>query len=220
MTYRILVTGGSRGIGRALVELLSQKDGIEVIAPDRTQLDLTDSGTIAEFTKNLSPVNALINVAGLNELRSLEDINDEVLDIMLKTNLTGPLKLIQAVVPGMKKIGGGRILSFSSIWGLRSKEIRTLYSMGKFGIRGMTASLARELGPHNILVNTIAPGYVLTEMTFKNVPEEERKKICREIPLGRMAQPEEIAKAAAFLISPENTYITGQTIVADGGFLA
>ena len=220
MNYRILVTGGSRGIGRALVQLLSQKEGFEVIAPDRSQLDLTKKRTIIEFTRTLAPVNALINTAGLNELRKLEDIDDETLDVMLKTNLTGPLELIKAVVPGMKKLGGGRILSFSSIWGLRSKEVRTLYSMGKFGIRGVTAALARELGAHNILINAIAPGYVLTEMTFKNVPEEERIKICREIPLGRMAQPEEIAKVATFLISPDNTYITGQTIVADGGFLA
>ena len=220
MKYRVLVTGGSRGIGHAVVQELSQKNNWEVIAPNRDKLDLTDFNSIIEFTKDIAPFNALVNVAGLNELRTLENIDDESLDIMLKTNLSGPLKLIQAIVPGMKAIGGGKILSFSSIWGLRSKEVRTLYSMGKFGIRGMTAALARELGPDNILLNTIAPGYVLTDMTFKNVPEEERKKICQEIPLGRMAYPEEIAKIVSFLISPENTYITGQTIVADGGFLS
>ena len=220
MKYRVLVTGGSRGIGHAVVQELSQKNNWEVIAPSRDKLDLTDFNSIIEFTKDIAPFNALVNVAGLNELRTLENIDDESLDVMLKTNLSGPLKLIQAIVPGMKAIGGGKILSFSSIWGLRSKEVRTLYSMGKFGIRGMTAALARELGPDNILLNTIAPGYVLTDMTFKNVPEEERKKICQEIPLGRMAYPEEIAKIVSFLISPENTYITGQTIVADGGFLS
>lgn len=220
MKYRVLVTGGSRGIGHAVVQELSQKNNWEVIAPSRDKLDLTDFNSIIEFTKDIAPFNALVNVAGLNELRTLENIDDESLDVMLKTNLSGPLKLIQAIVPGMKAIGGGKILSFSSIWGLRSKEVRTLYSMGKFGIRGMTAALARELGPDNILLNTIAPGYVLTDMTFKNVPEEERKKICKEIPLGRMAQPEEIAKVVSFLISPDNTYITGQTIIVDGGFLA
>ena len=220
MKYRVLVTGGSRGIGHAVVQELSQKNNWEVIAPSRDKLDLTDFNSIVQFTKDIAPFNALVNVAGLNELRTLENIDDESLDVMLKTNLSGPLKLIQAIVPGMKAIGGGKILSFSSIWGLRSKEVRTLYSMGKFGIRGMTAALARELGPDNILLNTIAPGYVLTDMTFKNVPEEERKKICQEIPLGRMAYPEEIAKVVSFLISPDNTYITGQTIIVDGGFLA
>ena len=220
MKYRVLVTGGSRGIGHAVVQELSQKNNWEVIAPSRDKLDLTDFNSIIEFTKDIAPFNALVNVAGLNELRTLENIDDESLDVMLKTNLSGPLKLIQAIVPGMKTLGGGKILSFSSIWGMCSKEIRTLYSMGKFGLRGMTAALARELGPDNILLNTIAPGYVLTDMTFKNVPEEERKKICKEIPLGRMAQPEEIAKVVSFLISPDNTYITGQTIIVDGGFLA
>lgn len=220
MNYRVLVTGGSRGIGHAVTQELSQKENWEIIAPSREKLDLTNFNSIVQFTKDIAPFNALVNVAGLNELKTLENIDDETLDIMLKTNLSGPLKLIQAIVPGMKTLGGGKILSFSSIWGMRSKEIRTLYSMGKFGLRGMTAALARELGPDNILLNTIAPGYVLTDMTFKNVPEEERKKICKEIPLGRMAQPEEIAKVVSFLISPDNTYITGQTIIVDGGFLA
>jgi len=120
----------------------------------------------------------------------------------------------------MKTRGGGRIVTFSSIWGMRSKEYRPLYSMTKFGVNGMTRALARELGPSGILLNCVAPGYVLTEMTAKNVPPDEQKRLCAEIPLRRMAQPSEIAKTVAFLLSADNTYITGQTIVIDGGFLA
>ena len=219
MGLKVLVTGGSRGIGKAVVDELSRR-GYEIIAPTRDELDLDSKESIENFLHGLPPVNALINVAGMNVLKALEDIDDEVLQSMLNVNLIAPLKLIQGVAAGMKKLNGGKIVSFSSIWGMRSKEFRTMYSMGKFGVRGFTAALARELGPDNILINTIAPGYVLTRMTEQNVPEEERKKICSEIPLRRMAQPEEIAKAAVFLISEENSYITGQTIVADGGFLA
>lgn len=220
MSYRVLVTGGSRGIGRAIVEELSGRDGWEIIAPGRSELDLDDMVSVEKFVSTLEPVNALVNTAGLNILKSLEDIDDDSLQSMLNINLISPLKLIQAVAGGMKKLHGGRILSFSSIWGMRSKELRTMYSIGKFGIRGVTAALARELGPDNILVNAIAPGYVLTDMTRQNVPADEMADICRQIPLRRMAEVHEIAKIAAFLISPDNSYITGQTIVADGGFLA
>ena len=220
MAYRVLVTGGSRGIGKAVVDELSRRNGYEIIAPSRQELDLDDNESIENFMNDLPPVNALINVAGMNILKPLEDIDDEILQSMLNVNLIAPLKLIRKVATGMKELNGGKIVSFSSIWGIRSKEFRTMYSMGKFGIRGVTAALARELGPDNILINAIAPGYVLTRMTEENVPEKERLKICNEIPLRRMAQPEEIAKVAAFLISPDNTYITGQTVIVDGGFLA
>ena len=95
-----------------------------------------------------------------------------------------------------------------------------MYSISKFGIVGLTQALSRELGPAGILINAVAPGFVLTEMTRKNIAEDEQARLCTEIPLRRMAMPEEIAKTVRFLISDDNTYITGAVIRIDGGFLA
>ena len=114
--------------------------------------------------------------------------------------------------------GGGRIVNISSIFGIVSKEGRSLYSSTKFGINGLTKALAVELGPENILVNSICPGYTDTELTKKNVSEADKKALIPRIPLRRFAKPEEIASVAAFLVSDKNAYITGQTIVVDGGF--
>ena len=221
MGRRILVTGGSRGIGRAVAEdLRCRWSDCEVLTPPRSELDLLDEVSIRSFLAELEPVDGLVNAAGINILGKLNELDDATIEQMITTNLIAPLKPIQAVEEGMKRRGGGRIVTFSSIWGVRSREYRTLYSMTKFGVCGMTRALARELGPAGILINCIAPGFVLTEMTRKNVPEEEREKLCAEIPLRRMAEPEEIARSVAFLLSLENTYITGQTIVIDGGFTA
>jgi 3-oxoacyl-[acyl-carrier protein] reductase len=161
-----------------------------------------------------------VNVAGINILGKIENIDETAASNMCQTNLLAPLWLIRGVVDGMRRRGGGRIVNFSSIWGVRSKEYRTLYSMTKFGLTGMTKALARELGPDGILINAVAPGYVNTEMTRENVPPAEQVRLCAEIPLRRMAEPSEIAKLVRFLISVENSYITGQSIVIDGGFLA
>lgn len=217
---RILVTGGSRGIGKAIVDLLNTSSQYEVIAPTRQECDLNSLTSVQSFLSCVGDVYALVNVAGVNELASLDEIDSEALARMHRVNVESPLFLIKGVADGMRRLGGGRIVNFSSIWGIRSRERRTMYSIDKFGIVGLTRALARELGPANILVNAVAPGFVLTEMTRKNVPPDEQKLICNEIPLRRMAQPKEIAKVVRFLISEENTYITGSVINIDGGFLA
>lgn len=217
---RILVTGGSRGIGKAIVDLLRTSSQYEVIAPTRQECDLCSLESVWAFLAGVGDVHALVNVAGVNELASLGEIDSEKLSLMHRVNVEAPLFLIKGVADGMRRLGGGRIVNFSSIWGVRSKERRTMYSIDKFGIVGLTKALARELGPENILVNAVAPGFVLTEMTRKNVPPDEQERLCKEIPLRRMAEPEEMAKVVRFLVSDENTYITGSVINIDGGFLA
>ena len=217
---KVLVTGGSRGIGRAVVDLLKSFGVYEVLAPDRRQLDLADPSSVRGFLKECPDVDALVNAAGINVLGRLNELDESVVEQMCQTNLYAPLQLIRGVADGMRRRGGGRIVNFSSVWGVRSKEFRTLYSLTKFGLTGVTKALARELGPNGILVNAVAPGYVDTEMTRKNVPPDERERLCGEIPLRRFAEPVEIAKLVRFLISEENSYITGQSIVIDGGFLA
>ncbi len=217
---RVLVTGGSRGIGKAIADLLRASAQYEVIAPTRQECDLSSLDSIRSFLSGVGDVHALVNVAGINELASLDEINAETLSRMHRVNVEASLFLVQGVAEGMRRLGGGRIVNFSSIWGVRSKERRTMYSIDKFGVVGLTRALARELGPANILVNAVAPGFVLTEMTQKNVPVDEQKRLCEEIPLRRMASPDEIAKVVGFLISEDNTYITGSIINIDGGFLA
>jgi len=216
----ILVTGASRGIGKSIAMLLRADHRLDVYTPRREELDLEVADSIETYCAGIPDLDGLVNVAGINVLGNLESLDLRTIQQMMQTNLLAPLALIQKVVPGMKRKGGGRIVNFSSIWGVRSKERRTLYSMAKFGIEGMTRSLARELGPFGILVNAIAPGFVLTDMTRKNLSPDEQVALCNDIPLRRMAEPEEIAHLVRFLLSDENTYITGQNMVIDGGFLA
>jgi 3-oxoacyl-[acyl-carrier protein] reductase len=216
----ILITGANRGIGKS-IKVVLEKNGFNCIAPTRSELDISDLSSIEQYFSSLEiELDGLVNNAAINIIGSINEINNNSIEQMINTNLVSPLKIIQFVVKGMKLRNYGRIVNISSIWGIRSKESRTLYSMTKFGINGLTKSLSRELGNNQILVNSIAPGFVKTEMTNQNITRENQEKIKEEIPLGRFAEPVEIAQLVAFLMSDENTYITGQTIVIDGGFLA
>lgn len=217
----VLITGVSRGIGKAIKDRLDETNQYNLIVPSRIEMDLTNSENIVNyFNKTDLHVDILINNAGTNVLNAIEDITMDTVEQMLSINLKAPLQLIKSCVPYMKSQQWGRIVSLSSIWGVRSKEFRTLYSAAKFGINGITKALSRELGEYGILVNAVCPGYVNTELTNRNVPPAEQEKIKATIPLRRFAEPAEIANLIKFLISDENTYITGQAIVIDGGFLA
>lgn len=216
----ILITGTSRGIGKAIKQELENR-GYRCIAPTHEELDLNDEKSIAAFLENLDiPIDGLVNNAGINIIGTINSLDDDKISQMVNINLIAPLKLIQHVAVGMKNRHQGKIINVSSIWGVRSKEFRSLYSMTKFGLNGLTRSLARELGEYNILVNSIAPGYVNTEMTQTNVSAQDQERLKQEIPLKRFAEPSEIAKLVEFLLSDSNTYITGETITIDGGFLA
>ncbi len=218
---KALVTGGSRGIGAAVAEQL-RKDGYEVYAPPRSELDLTDEEGIERFleTYRETTFDVLVNNAGLNDIHPVEDITDEELDRMMRVNLLAPLRLIRGVVPNMKKQGYGRIVNIGSIWGLAGKPGRTVYAATKHGIHGITQTLAVELAPFNILINTVCPGFTLTELTYKNNSPEQIREISGYIPIGRMARPEEQAKVVCYLAGEGNTYITGQQLAVDGGYTA
>ncbi len=217
----VLITGANRGIGKAIRDELEQSGRYVLIEPARKDMDLSDSGNIKKyFHAHSAEIDILINNAGINILNKLEDIQQSTIEQMLAVDLVAPLALIQSCAPHMVSQKWGRIVNISSIWGVRSKEFRTLYSAAKFGLTGVTKALSRELGEHNILVNAVCPGYVNTELTNKNVPAGEQEKIRETIPLRRFAEPVEIARLVKFLISEENTYITGQALIIDGGFLA
>jgi 3-oxoacyl-[acyl-carrier protein] reductase len=162
----------------------------------------------------------LINNAGVNIIKEVENILDEDIQKINQINLVAPLKLIQNIIINMKKNRFGKIVNISSIWGVRSKEKRTLYSATKFGIIGQTKALARELGEYNILINAVCPGFTATDLTMQSLSENELQDIQKQIPLQRLASPQEIAKSVKFLVSNDNSYITGQTLVIDGGFTA
>jgi 3-oxoacyl-[acyl-carrier protein] reductase len=217
--HKALVTGGSRGIGAAIAKALSAA-GVDVWLPSRRELDLASPESIEGFLAAhcSSGVDILVNNAGVNHLRSLEEVDSSVWSEMMQVNLTAPLKLCQGLSPGMRKLGWGRILNVSSIYSLVTKEKRSCYSATKAGLNGLTRTLALELAPDSILVNSLCPGFVDTELTRKNNPPEALTAIGASIPLGRLASPDELAGVAAFLVSEGNSYLTGQTIVVDGGF--
>ena len=214
----VLITGGSRGIGAAIAARFAA-DGHRVVTPSREQLDLNNLDSLPEFLRlQETPFDILVNNAGINFLNELPNVQLADWEMMLRVNLTSPLLLTQAVSVGMKAKGWGRIVNLSSIFSLVTKEGRAAYSASKSALNGLTRSAAVELAPHGILVNALCPGYVETEMTHLNNSLEQIQAIATEIPLGRLASPDEIARCVAFLGSEENSYLTGQVIVADGGF--
>lgn len=217
--YKALVTGGSRGIGKCIVDQL-KSEGYFVYAPTREELNLSDSNSVEKFLGKWGNevYDVIINNAGINDINDVENITDDEIEHAMQINLISPLKLLRAFVPAMKKQGYGRIVNIGSIWGIVSKRGRTVYSITKHGIHGMTKTLAVELAEYGILVNTVCPGFTLTKLTMKNNTPDQIAEISREIPMGRMAQPEEIADAVFYLVSERNTYITGQLIAVDGGY--
>lgn len=214
-----LVTGASRGIGLAVCDCL-KRQGVRVLAPARQELDLSSEGSIKNYFASLKcPVDILVNNAGINLLASFKELTEENIAATLKINLLAPLRLILKLAPQMIKKSYGRVVNIGSIWGLVAKPGRISYCISKSGLAGLTKSLAVELAPYNILVNAVAPGYVNTELTRRNNTPKELEKIKRSIPLQRLAEPGEIAELVSFLCSDRNTYITGQTIAIDGGYL-
>lgn len=215
----ILITGGARGIGAAIAARL-REDGHRVRTPSRDELDLAAPASIDGFIARHGDetIDVLINNAGINILRSIEDIDDAAWQAMMQVNLTAALRLTQAFAPRMAARRWGRILNVASIFAVVTRERRAAYSMTKAALASLTRTAAIEFGPSGVLVNALAPGYVDTELTRRNNPPEALKAIEASIPLHRMAQAAELAEVAAFLVSGRNSYLTGQTVLVDGGF--
>lgn len=214
-----LVTGASRGIGLAIAKRL-RADGTTVLAPGRDELDLFNDDSMARYLGNVGqPIDIIVNNAGINHIVELQQLSSLQLAQTLQINLQAPVMLVSRLVAGMKSRGYGRIVNLSSIWSLVSKEGRGAYSAAKAAINGITRTMALELGAHNILVNAVAPGYINTDLTKQNNSPEQLETIARNIPLGRLGEPEEIAELVSFLCSERNSYITGQVIAIDGGYV-
>ena len=214
-----LVTGAARGIGLAIAELLREKE-CTVLAPPRSELDLASSESIENWLSNCKmPVDILVNNAGENPISALDTIANDDWQRALMVNLTAPMLLLQSLARGMCARGWGRIVNISSCYSLVARPGRAPYGASKAGLNSLTRSAALEFAASNVLVNSVCPGFVETDLTRKHNSQEQINALTQMVPLGRLAQPREIASLVAFLASEENSYITGQTIVIDGGFL-
>lgn len=216
----VFLTGGSRGIGKA-IKALFLSSGAEVIAPPREELDLSSPESISCYLKhdNFPKPDIFIHCAGVNKLAGIDDINMETMEEVFQVNCFAPTILLHSFTQHMKEQGWGRIIFISSLYGIVSKEQRIAYSSSKNALNGLCKTLALELAPYNILVNSIAPGYVMTDMTKKNLADKEIEKIKCVIPTGRFQSEKEIAYFTAFLSSVFNQSVTGQIIAVDGGFI-
>ena len=213
-----LITGASRGIGKSIKEVLS-KDGIEIISPNRNELDLSSSESIDKFLSQTSAdIDIIINNAGILKVGEHNEFSSDDFHEILQVNVVAPFKIISGFVEKMKVHNFGRIVNISSVWGQKSKKGRTLYSSSKAALDALTRSLAIEFASYNILINSVAPGYIETDMLKQCNTEEELAIIRDTIPMKRFGKKTEIAELVKFLSSENNSYITGQIFTIDGGY--
>lgn len=236
-----LVTGSARGIGRATVEALAGA-GAAVAVNDlgdmttaedfvanlreagvkatTAQANVSDAdqvkGMVEHVERELGPVSILVNNAGITRDGLVMRMSEDDFDAVIATHLRGSFLCSKAVARGMMKARRGAIINMASVVGRRGNAGQANYAAAKAGIIGLTKTLARELGPRNVRVNAVAPGYVQTAMT-ESLDESIKEKILANTPLGRLAAPAEIASVILFLASPAAAYVTGATIPIDGG---
>lgn len=235
-----LVTGASRGIGAAIAEQLGKAgaivigtatsvSGAEKISARFTELgirgagkvlNVTDADSVAALLKDVgdefgAPA-ILVNNAGITKDNLLMRMSDEEWFDVINTNLSSIYRLSKGVLRGMMKARWGRIINISSVVGAMGNPGQSNYAATKAGVAGFARSLAAEVGSRNITVNTVAPGFIDTDMT-KVLPEEQKQQLLSRIPLGRLGAPEEIASVVVFLASDAGAYISGETIHVNGG---
>ena len=229
----VLISGASRGIGAAIAIHLASL-GYKVIGTARSEfkfdkpsdnliplkLDITCRESIKDCAAKLKEQNLLpdilINNAGITSDQLFLRMKDDEWDKVLATNLTGTFNLTKAFIKNMIKNRYGRIINISSISGLMGNPGQVNYSSAKAGLSGFTKSLAKEVGSRNITVNSVAPGFIETDMT-SFLDEDSKNNIIKDIPLNRLGSPEDVSELVAFLAGDESQYITGQTISIDGG---
>lgn len=237
----VLITGGTRGIGKKIAEDLLALGANLILTgtnPDEIEklnatakikghtvtyfaVDLMNADQIKAFIEKLAQfpkIDCIVNNAGINRLNFIQDAIATDWDDMLAVNLTAPFKLLNAISPKMIQNNYGRVVNIASIFSKISKEKRSVYSATKFGIHGLTVGVSNDLARYNILVNTVSPGFVLTDLTRQNLSESEMQALSEQVPVKRLAQTSDISNVVVFLLSDLNQYLTGQNIIVDGGF--
>lgn len=243
MSKTVLITGASGGIGSACVRLFAA-EGYKVAihyntdkaAADKLKdelhgtgceavcvwADLRDeaavNGMFAEIEAQLGEVDVLVNNAGVSQQKLFTDTTLADYDYVFGVNTLGTVNCCRAALPSMIRRKSGRIINISSMWGVSGASCEVLYSASKAAVIGFTKALAKEVGPSGITVNCIAPGVINTKMN-KNLTEEDMAVLSDETPLCRIGEPEEVAQAVAFLASEKSSFITGQILGVDGGFI-
>ena len=236
-----IVTGGSRGIGRAIAKLLAESNitviacynkseekaielknelkseniDIDIISGDVSKRE--DCKKIVDYAiEKYGKIDVLVNNAGISTANLFTEITDEEWNQTINVNLNSAFYMTQEVSRHMIKDHSGCIINISSIWGMVGASCEVAYSVSKAGIDGMTKALAKELGPSNIRVNSIAPGYIDTDMNSK-INEKDVKEVIDETPLGKIGKPEDVAKCTKWLV--EDEFVTGQVISISGGWI-
>ncbi|WP_286231464.1 3-oxoacyl-[acyl-carrier-protein] reductase [Neobacillus mesonae] len=238
-----LVTGASRGIGREIALELARQganvavnfagseakanevvDEIKALGQDAfaVKCNVSDADEVAEMVKatidHFGSLDILVNNAGITKDNLLMRMKEEEWDDVININLKGVFLMTKAVTRQMMKQRKGRIINIASIVGVSGNPGQANYVAAKAGVIGLTKTTAKELASRNITVNAIAPGFITTDMTDK-LPEDVRSELLKQIPLARLGEPKDIAKAAAFLATDDAAYITGQTLHIDGGMV-
>jgi 3-oxoacyl-[acyl-carrier protein] reductase len=227
-----LVTGASRGIGRAIALELARA-GADVLVGYRSgaeeaeslarelqgralQADVSSSDEAAGLVEAAGPIDILVNNAGLTRDGLIARMRDDDWRVVVDTNLSGAFYTCRAAARGMMRRRSGSIVNLTSVVGLHGNPGQTNYAASKAGVIGLTKALARELGLRNIRVNAVAPGYVETALT-EVLPDDVRETLLDNTPLGRLGRPEDVAGAVRFLCSAEASFITGEVLVVGGG---
>jgi 3-oxoacyl-[acyl-carrier protein] reductase len=241
----VLVTGGTRGIGAAIGAEFEAAGAASVILTGTSvdtiedlndqaatagrstvsyvQVDFADEGSterFLDFVRGIARIDVCINNAGVNRIVPVDAIDTETYDWLWRVNTRSAVLLTAAVAPTMKRQGCGRIVNIASIWATVAKAGRAMYSSSKFALLGLTKTAAVELAPFGVLVNAVSPGFTRTELTASTLSEFEMGQLAAAVPAGRFAEPREIAKVVLFLASDLNSYITGQNIIVDGGYVS
>jgi 3-oxoacyl-[acyl-carrier protein] reductase len=236
----VLVTGASRGIGKAIALTLgnsgatvigtatteSGADNVSKVFADNKisgkgmKLDVTDSEQVSNLVKTIGEdfgsIDILVNNAGITRDNILLRMKEDEWEDIINTNLSSIYKMSKSVLRGMIKKRSGRIISITSVVGAMGNAGQSNYAAAKAGMIGFTKSLAREVGVRGITVNTIAPGFIETDMT-DSLPDDQKEALASQIPMGRLGTPDEVAQSVLFLAGDGGSYITGQTLHVNGG---